>query len=97
MEAGEGEHSEEGAACAEPVVGGEAGVDKELKTQVAGECSGERRSERRRTAGPRRACGCVEDVGLYPKSRGKLLKDERRVGLEGGHWWLGERERRLLQ
>lgn len=83
--------------CRGPVVGREAGVDKELKTYVVGQCSGKWRSERRTQPGPCRAYGCVEDVSLYPKSRGKLLKDVRRIGLEGGQWWLGERERRLLQ
>lgn len=46
-----------------PVAGGEAGVDKELKTHVGGERSGEWRSERRTAAGPRRARGCVEGRG----------------------------------
>lgn len=33
-----------------------------------------------------RAYGCVGDVGLYPKSRGKLLKDISRVGLGWVQW-----------
>ena len=44
--------------------------------------SGKRRSERRTGAGPCRPDGCVEHVGLYPKSRGKLLKYVSSAGLE---------------
>lgn len=64
------------------MVGREAGLDKELKDVCGGRVFWEMEIPEEDNSGPCRACGCVEDVGLYPKSRGKLLKDGSSVGLE---------------
>lgn len=69
--------------CRGSVVGREAEAMEELKGLcMCRESVWEWRSERRTGAGQRRPKGCVEDVGLYPKSGGKQLKYASSVGLE---------------